>query len=387
LAEGKKRRRNRIPGVFKRGDKWYFKVSFQDSSGRYRQLWRGGYDTQDEADEARTEAKQRRNQGIDISPQRVTVEEFLRRWLRDYASLKRRSTYEGYRGLLETHVIPAIGALRLSRLLPLHVQGVYAEMRRKGDSEKTVLNCHRVLSEALKHAVDWEVALRNPAEKVRPPAPPDYRPEILSIDDVRALLGLLDDGPRHTFLRFALYSGMRQGEQLRLRWGQVDFARGLVSIDVAKSKAGVRGLELSPDAVELLRQHRYRQLAERQAAAGAYRDQGYVFAQPDGAPLTASMVSWEWKKLRKVLGTKARPHDLRHTNASLLLKAGVPMKVVQERLGHASYQITADIYTHLTPGLGLSEQAGAKLDALLRAEAEEGRRSNLVADENNRSVN
>jgi integrase len=111
---------------------------------------------------------------------------------------------------------------------------------------------------------------------------------------------------------------------------------------------------------------------EFEEAGATYRDQGFVFAQPGGESLTANMITWEWKKLRKLLGTNARLHDLRHTNASLLLHAGVPMKIVQERLGHSSYQITADIYSHLVPGLAMGAKAAERLDALLRVEGSNG---------------
>ncbi len=357
--------RNRVPGVFKRGEKWSYKITFTDTTGRTKQLWRGGFDTQAEASAERTEALSKRNAGVDMSPHSATVSQFLQRWLQEYAKQLKPATRLGYEALLKNHVYPRIGKVKLSKLRPLQVQAVYSTMREKGLSEKTILNCHRALTEALKHAVRWELRPDNPAERATSPRPGAYNPIIMSIDQVQEVLTTAPDNVYGALLRFAIYSGMRQGELLRLQWNHVDFVRSLISIPSSKSKAGERALLLSAAAVELLRQHRYSQMQEKVQMGPAYDDKAYIFARSDGSPLTVYQASNAWQKIRRQLGTKARFHDLRHTNASLLLAAGVPMKVVQERLGHASYQVTADIYSHLIPGLELNEQAAAKFDALL----------------------
>ena len=376
-------KKNRVPGVFKRGEKWSYKIWFTDTSGRNKQLWRGGFDTQAEAAAERTDALARRNSGVDISPQRTTVTEYLERWLLDYASQLKRSTAHGYRALLTHHVIPQIGDVKLSKLRPLQVQSVYSAMRVKGLSEKTILNCHRALSEALKQAVRWELRPDNPTEKVASPRPSTYNPVIMRIDQVQEAIDLAPDDVRGALIRFALYSGMRQGELLRLQWPHVDFSRSIISIPSSKSQAGERALLLSAAGVEILRQHRYRQMQEKLQYGPAYRDEAYVFARPDGLPLTAMQASWTWSKIRKQIGTTARFHDLRHTNASLLLAAGAPMKLVQEWLGHASYQVTADIYSHLIPGLELNEQVAGRLDALLARPDGSNLVAGLGADELN----
>ena len=370
-------KRNRVPGVFKRGEKWSYKISFTDPTGRGKQLWRGGFDTQAEASAERSDALARRNSSINISPQRATVTEYLERWLAEYASRLSPKTISGYEGLIRKHVDPQIGDVKLSKLRPLHVQGVFSSMRSKGLNEKTVMNCHRVLAEAFKHAVRWELRPDNPSERVTSPRPATYKPVVLTIDQIREILRTTPDNVKGALIAFAIYSGMRQGELMRLKWEHVDFARKLVSIPTAKTRAGERALLLSTAGVELLRQHRYWQMQEKLQVGPAYVESGLVFARPDGTALTASQVLRAWNHIRRELKTAGRFHDLRHTNASLLLASGVLMKVVQERLGHASYQVTADIYSHLIPGLELNEQAAARLDALLDVEQSENVSENL----------
>ena len=142
----------------------------------------------------------------------------------------------------------------------------------------------------------------------------------------------------------------------------IDLAKA--SIPAAKSKAGVRNLAQTPDAMAIIREQLLKRLEEKMVCGPAYKDEGYVFAQPDGSPLTDGACNWAWERYWRQLKTKARFHDLRHAHASLLLSMGVHPKVVQERLGHASIQITVDLYSHVMPGI--HDAAVLPLDALLQ---------------------
>ena len=373
------RKKNRYPGVFRRGETWGFKVSYVDEAGRYRQQWRSDKDwTQQDAWNAKCEAISERNRGGDLTPAKTTLAQYLHRWLRDYAEgLPGAKTQGGYKSLFDHHVIPVIGNVLLRKLRPLQIQSVYTAMRRAGLSEKTILNCHRALSQALKHAVDWELASRNPATAAKKPRPAKYEPIVMPVEMIRDALQLAktEGGVRGSLIRFAIYSGMRQGELRRLRWDHIDFEGSRLAIPKAKSAAGVRPLALTPDGLELLREHRRYQREEKLQLGPAYKDQGFVFARIDGEALSQMQCDWAWWRIRKVIGTTARFHDLRHAHASLLLKMGVHPKVVQERLGHSSIQITIDLYSHVFPGI--HEAALLPLDELLGASAS----SRLVADE------
>lgn len=127
-----------------------------------------------------------------------------------------------------------------------------------------------------------------------------------------------------------------------------------------------RTVDLDPATVAMLRSWRRRQLQERLAWSEAWADSGHVFTREDGTALHPTTIGWHLRRLIKVAGVPSiRLHDLRHTHATLGLAAGVPAKVMQERLGHASVQITLDLYSHVIPGMGAD--AAAKIGGLLRA--------------------
>jgi integrase len=175
-----------------------------------------------------------------------------------------------------------------------------------------------------------------------------------------------------------LTRGLRRGELAGLRWDAVDLEGRAVQIvrtrvivdgkaveSVPKTEAGRRTIPLDPALTVCLKSHRTRQAAERLAAGEAWRDGGYVFTDQLGRPLYPDLFSERFDALSAAAGLRRiRLHDLRHTTASLLIAAGVPVKVVAELLGHASPTITQSIYQHVMPGM--SEAAGARLsDALL----------------------
>ncbi len=359
------RQKNKKPGVFQRGATWSYKYNFQDATGHWKQTWVGGFRTETAAWNAKLEALAKRNRGEDVvTSDKASVEGYLKRWLRDYASGLGSTTHAGYESLFRNHVYPVIGSVLLKKLKPLQIQAIYTGMREKGRSEKTILNCHRALSEALKHAVDWEVVGRNVAASVKKPRPQRYEPVIMPVELVREALALANDGTvGGAVIRFAIYSGMRQGELRRLKRSHVNHQSSSTSIPKAKSKAGVRNLAQTPDGMAILEEQMLQRVKEKAECGPAYKDEGFVFAKPDGSPLTAGACDWAWDKIRQRLGTEARFHDLRHAHASLLLNMGVHPKVVQERLGHASIQITIDIYSHVMPGI--DRAAVLPLDALL----------------------
>ncbi len=356
---------NAKPGVFMRGGSWTYRLSYLDeATGKHRQRWVSGFATQTAAWNAKLAALAKRNAGDDMRPETVTVEDYLKRWLRDYAKGLGETTYAGYESLFRNHVYPAIGAMKLRLLRPLQVQAIYTGMRDRGLSEKTALNCHRALSEALKHAVDWEIATRNVATSAKKPRPAPYEPVIMPVEMVREALAQASDGSvGGAVVRFAIYSGMRQGELRRLKRDHVNIELARTSIPKAKSRAGLRALAQTPDGMAILREQLFKRLEDKDLCGPAYKDEGFVFANPDGTPLSAGACDWAWERIRRQLQTKARFHDLRHAHASLLLSMGVHPKVVQERLGHASIQITVDLYSHVMPGI--HDAAVLPLDELL----------------------
>lgn len=173
----------------------------------------------------------------------------------------------------------------------------------------------------------------------------------------------------------ALFTGMRRSELLALRWCDLDLLQcqlslsrslhvlkgGQVIIRQPKSAKGKRMIALTPENASVLREHREKQKLERAMLGKPLAGEDLVFSHPDGEPLLPNSVTHAWIKLVRRTGLKSiRLHDARHSHASLMLKQGTHPKIVQERLGHASIQVTLDTYSHVAPGL--QEAAAARFD-------------------------
>ncbi|MEC4688648.1 MAG: tyrosine-type recombinase/integrase [Nitrospirota bacterium] len=381
-----------MPGsIVKRGkNSWSVIVDLgrDPVTGKRRQLWRSVKGTKREAEAMLVRLLHERDSGIDIQPGRLTVGEYLERWLEDYASHNvSPRTHERYAGIVRKHLVPALGSVPISKLRPQHIQAYYSQAARSGRLDKkpgglsarTVLHHHRVLREALHHAVRWQVIARNPADAVAPPRPSRAEMQVLGPDGVQELLAACNDPDLYAVVFVAVSTGLREGELLALRWSDVNLdggnlqvtrnlqylsGRGTVFAE-PKTDRSRRKVAFSQETLALLTDHRRQQLERRVALGGAYRDQGLVFADPFGNPMPPYRLSQRFARVVRAAGlAPLRFHDLRHTSASLLLSAGVHPKVVSERLGHAGVSITLDTYSHVLPGL--QEEAADLLDAYLR---------------------
>jgi integrase len=324
--------------------------------------------------------------GTYVEPTKLTVGEYLRRWLADYAKTNvSPKTYERYEEIARLHLIPGLGHFVLTKLQPLHIQALYSAMLqhgRKGGSgglsAQTVLHHHRVLREALQQAIRWQLLVRNPSDAVEPPRVPgrEFRP----LDEAQT--ARLVEAARGSRLfmptLLAVATGMRRGEVLALRWCDVDFAanalavcrsleetREGLSFKQPKTQRGRRRVTLPGFAVDALRRHRTEQAAERLKLGPAYEDNELVCPCPDGRPWVPGSFSAGFIAFCRRRGfERLRFHDLRHGHATQLLQEGIHPKVVSERLGHSTIGITLDTYSHVMPGI--QEEAAQRLDDLLR---------------------
>lgn len=342
--------------------------------------------TKKEAEQALTAAMSRYDRGTDIVPDKVTLAEFLNRWLADYADFNVvPSTAQRYRIAISKHISPHVGSLLLSRLRPLHIQQLHATCMKEGLSARTVTQHHRIVSEALKHAVQWQLLFANPAASISAPRFERLEMKTFDKDEIQRLLAAAEGTYLHDLIYLALHTGARSGELLALRWSDIDFEHSRLAIrrtvqritgqgvvfGQTKNHRSRRAITLSPEASAFLQERRKRQLSERQPLGLAYFDQDLVFAQPLGQPYEPGQVSRAFPKLLERAGLRRiRFHDLRHTTATMLLSAGIHAKVVSERLGHATINITLDTYSHVLPDL--QEEAAAAMDAVLKTVQTDG---------------
>jgi len=375
--------------IRKRGKKsWSIVVDVgRDSeTGKRKQRWHTIRGTKRDAERALQEMLVALEKGTYVKPTQLTVGEWLKQWYDTYVRMHTTPrTQESYRSIITHHLVPALGAIPLVHLQPQQLQSYYmravSEGRadgRGGLSARSVLYHHRILSEALKHAVKMGVASRNVAEVVDPPKPCRVKLNILGPEDVARFLDAARETLYYVVYCVLLYTGLRRGEALALKWKNVDLlgaelhvvesafklGDGTYVVKDPKTPHSCRAVALPPSLAVLLREHRKDQAALRVQLGKPLTDNDFVFEDGEGKPLDPNAVTRTFIKLIRRAGLpRMRLHDLRHTHATLMLKAGVHPKVVSERLGHAGVSITLDIYSHVLPGM--QEAAAERFDKLL----------------------
>ena len=331
------------------------------------------------------------DEGAHVDATKESVGEYLERWLRDYAKVNvAPKTFERYSEIVTKHLKPALGAIVLKDLKPLHIQGYYSVALESGRlsgkgglSPRTVHHFHRILSEALRQAVRWRMLAINPAEAVTPPKPQETEIEILNNGELARLLQ--EARPTRSFpaILLAATTGMRRGEVLAVRWRDLDLDDAVLTVNqaVEETKAGVRlkspktkrsrrNITLPALTVEELRRHKVRQLEERMKLGLGRDHDGLVFTDLEGGLVRSRNLTKEFGRIVKRTGLRPVTfHGLRHSHITTLLDEGVNPKVVSERAGHASVAITLQIYGHVIPNM--QADAAARVDAALRGTLEE----------------
>jgi integrase len=355
---------------------WWFVVDLPPrADSQRRQAKRRGFRTKAEAQAALDELRVSTRRGMYVAPARQTVGEFLTRdWLPAIRATVEPSTHESYTRYLRLHVIPRIGGIGLQQLDAGALNKFYADLldhgrlngQTGGLSPRTVRYIHTIIGRALREAVAWDRVPRNVAQAAQPPSTAQARsPEMRTWDGatVARFLDHVRDDRHHPAWLFLATTGCRRGEALGLRWSDVDLDTGKVvlrqtatavahEVRIApRTKTGKpRPIEIDGSTVGALRGVRARQAQERLLLGPAYIDNDLVFARPDGQPQHPEHFSMAFdRRVARYRLPRIRLHDLRHTWATLALSAGVDVKIVSERLGHASAKITWDIYQHVTP--------------------------------------
>ena len=370
-------------------DSWSIVVDMgpDPETGKRRQQWVTVRGSKRDAEARLNDIFHSKATGTYVKPHRMTVAVFLKEWLRDHAHLNcTPRTAERYESIVNTHLIPALGYIRLISLEPRDIQNHYTEALTNGRADgtgglspTTVVQHHRILHKAFNHAVRQGLLIRNPADQVDPPRAKNKRMTVLSPNEVTRMLESSRDSQFGILYRTAVGTGMRRGELFGLQWGQVDLDLGYIyvlhSLDYLASQGtyllkepktsyGKRQIALSPSLSISLREHRQREIESKALLGTTLKDSDFVFARHDGLPLVPSTVTVKFKQMLLTAGLpEIRFHDLRHTHATLMLLAGVHPKIVSERLGHASIVITLDLYSHVIPGM--QEAAAEKFDRYL----------------------
>ena len=301
--------------------------------------------------------------------QRWTVETWLTHWVENIAAPSvSENTIDGYRVAVYHHLIPGLGAHRLEKLEPEHLERFYKKMQDTGSAAGTAHQAHRTVRAALNEAIRRRHLTVNPASIAKAPRFEEEEVEPHSVEEVQSLL--LEAGRQRNAARWviALALGLRQGEVLGLKWTDVDLKSGVIRVQRGrlrprydhgcggscgrkpgycpqkinirretkdtKSRAGKRPIGLPEELLKLLKEHKAEQARERATARDLWTDNGYVFTSPTGEALNPNTDYHNWKKLLKAAGVRdGRLHDARHTAGTVLLILGVPDVVVDAIMG------------------------------------------------------
>lgn len=351
----------------KRGYLWMYVVDMgkDPATGKRKQKRKRGFERKEDAERALADFISSFNKGDYIEPSKVTVEQFLNDWIEGKKLHIKEITYNTYKNHIDNHIIPHIGKIELSQLLPQHISDLHNKLHEKGLSGTSIQDVHKVLRNALGQAVKWGMIHKNVAVMVDRPKAKKKEIQIWTIEQANQFLQVAKKNTRY-YIAFllALSTGMRQGEILGLRWKDIDFEEGVIKVvqtldhqgkkihSETKSKAGQRTVAIDSWTLEALKSYKAKVAQEKLIAGSSYQDHGLVVCTALGTPVTPrNLLRAFYSAIKKANVPKITFHELRHTHASILLKQGVHVKVVSERLGHANIRITLDTYSHLMPNM------------------------------------
>jgi integrase len=316
--------------------------------------------------------------GYFVEPNNITVAEYFEKWLEGYKNSLSPRGYERYRDIIRKGVIPMLGKTKLMLLKPEHLKQYYSYCQNRGLSIGSIRYHHAVIHVALKAAVKTGLVGRNIADAVDVPRIRRSEMTIWDEDEISKFLEKAKDSSYYAMFYTFLFTGMRRSELLGLKWSDVDLLMSQIHVNRGlhhlkdgsyvltepKSAKSRRTIALSPSVTSLLRDHQTKQKLECIMLEIKFEDDRYVFTNHDGKPFRPNTITRAWETMAKKANIKViRLHDARHTHASLMLKKGIHPKIVQERLGHSSIEMTLDIYSHVVPGL--QEAAALRFDEMI----------------------
>ena len=349
--------------VSKKRERWYIRYYIgKDENGKWVQKWEGSWATKKEAEKVLRSRIDELEGTFERKADNSTMEVYLLHWLETYCKPRLAvNTVNGYSVNVKKHIIPYIGNIQLNRLQPKDIQKLYSTLAANGLSGTSIRYVHNNLHKALETAVKQQIIIRNPADLVDAPCVDRFEANTLTPEQAVELLKACVGHEIYLPVLLALSLGLRRGEVLGLQWADIDLVRQTVTIrhsanhtkegfilGTTKTKNSRRTL-LMPDLLVLVLESVQAQQAIWKSKVGSDFNQfNLVCCREDGSPMTTNALQHQY---RDILTANALPpirfHDLRHTNATLMLRNSVPAKIVSSMLGHSSIGITLDTYSHV----------------------------------------
>ena len=355
--------------------RYYAVLNYRNAGGQRKTKWislglpEKGNKRKAEAELARLRAEfEPPKEAGDLSSDMLFAD-YLLEWLEIAKGRLAVATYSSYAAMIKKPVGPYFRQrnLTLRELEARHLQMFYSEMLRKV-KPNTVIHYHAIIHSALKYAVKTDMLVQNVADKVDRPKKNSFQPVFLSAEEMQKMFEALRGTKLKLPVLVAAFYGFRRGEVLGLKWDAIDFERGTISVirtvttitldgkqteieqQSAKTKSSLRTLPLIGSFREYFLQVKEAQELDKQICGNCYNHEydGFVFVDELGERMRANYLTSAFPKFLEDHGLRRmRFHDLRHSCASLLLANGVPLKHIQEWLGHSDFTTTANIYAHL----------------------------------------
>ena len=355
--------------------RYYAVLNYRNAGGQRKTKWislglpEKGNKRKAEAELARLRAEFEPPKEVGDLSSNMLFADYLLEWLEIAKGRLAVATYSSYAAMINKPIGPYFRQrnLTLRELEARHLQMFYSEMLRKV-KPNTVIHYHAIIHSALKYAVKTDMLVQNVADKVDRPKKNSFQPVFLSAEEMQKMFEALRGTKLELPVLVAAFYGFRRGEVLGLKWDAIDFERGTISVirtvttitvdgkqteieqQSAKTKSSLRTLPLIGSFREYFMQVKEAQELNKQICGNCYNHEydGFVFVDELGERMRANYLTSAFPKFLESHGLRRmRFHDLRHSCASLLLANGVPLKHIQEWLGHSDFTTTANIYAHL----------------------------------------
>lgn len=366
--------------VYKRGKTWSIDAKiYKDENGKWVRLQKGGFRTKKDADNFLREQLNKLDAGQYSKNDNMTVEEFLNIWLSEYAKHNmKQSTYSNREVMILKRIVPVLGKLKLDDLKPIHFTRFYNQLHDEKLSSQYIHSMHSLLRSAFKHAFKWQLSSTYLMQNVdAPKITVKKQLQTWTLEQSVQFLDYtasLENEYCHIAYVLAIFTGMRRGEVLGLRWSDINIDKKTLqvvqtvyrtngqapSIQTPKTANSSRSITIPDNVIDELKTHKAKQNQLRLLFGQVYQDNGLVCPNPNGTPMDPRLLHAHFVKCAERAGlTTIRFHDLRHTHATIMLQLGEHPKVVSERLGHSNINITLNTYSHVLPNM--QEDAARKL--------------------------
>ncbi len=359
-------------------------ATYDTNTGSRRNQTIGTYRLKREAERAEREAIARRDSGGVVEAVSLTVGELLDDWFASHAKRLSSQSEVDYRTTIDLHIKPSLGKTKVSSLSAARFRELYRSWEDSGKSAHVIQKCHQRLKQALDQAVSDRVLLTNPLATVKPPRTAKKTMQWLDATEARKFLDAATVDAMWPLWPLLLFEGLRKGEALGLRWGDLHWSDSGVTAHIQQQVAGnkadkgktvilpytktsdsTRVVRLSNETIAALKEHRLLQQRSRDDAI-VWTNYDLICCTSVGTPHNPANVDRSMGQILRRAGLCKegfRVHDLRHTCATLLLQNRQSIKAISERLGHSSVRITLDLYAHLVPDM--QESTAAAWDVIL----------------------